>query len=499
MKYRETAFPGVPIVFCAVDDDELKVRRLPPDVVGVPIQMELVGTLDLALKLHPNTRRVFVVAGASKFDADWAAEARREFSRFEDKVEFTYLTGLSMPDLLERVSHLPDDSIVYYLHIFQDGAGTIVVPAEGLEQLAARANAPIYGHVDTYVGRGAVGGRVFSFESAGEDSAKLGLRILAGEKPETMSTAPPQADTWTARFRRRAAARWNVSRDRLPAGSVVNFEEPSLWDQYKWHVIGVTSLCVVEALLILGLLVQRANRRRAEDDLKKSQRQLQLLTGRLLRAQEMERRRIGRELHDDLSQNLALLSVEMELLGQGPTELADGLRGRMQELSGRVKQLASTVHDLSRQLHPSKLEQLGLAAAVRSLCRELGGGHGLPVEFTAGDSLAPISEDAALCLYRIVQEALRNIIKHSAARRATVELNGGKDAVALCIVDDGAGFDARLADGKGGLGLVSMRERLRLVGGTIAIDSRPGAGTRIEVRVPLGAAVPDGAAPNGTA
>ena len=271
VKYRETAFPGVPIVFCAVDDDELKARRLPPDVVGVPIQMDLTGTLDMALKLHPNTRRVFVVAGASKFDADWEAEARLEFRRYEDKVEFTYLTGLPMPDLLDRVSHLPDGSIVYYLHIFQDGAGKIVVPAEGLELLAARSNAPIYGHVDTYVGRGAVGGRVFSFENAGEDSAKLGLRILAGERPETMSI-PQQADT-TPVFDARQLRRWNVSRDRLPPGSVVNFEEPSVWDQYKWHIMGVLTLCVVESLLIVGLLAQRANRRRAE------RRFLQMLEG----------------------------------------------------------------------------------------------------------------------------------------------------------------------------------------------------------------------------
>ncbi len=430
VKYRETAFPGVPIVFCAVDDDELKVRRLPPDVVGVPIQMELIGTLDMALKLHPNTRRVFVVAGASKFDADWAAEARREFRPFEDKVEFTYLGGLPMPDLLERVSHLPDGSIVYYLHIFQDGAGKIVVPAEGLEQLAARSNAPIYGHVDTYVGRGAVGGRVFSFESAGEDSAKLGLRILAGEKPETMSI-PPQADT-TPVFDARQLRRWNVSRDRLPPGSVVNFEEPSLWDQYKWHVIGVTSLCVVEALLIVGLLAQRANRRRAEDDLKKSQRELQLLTGRLLRAQEMERRRIGRELHDDLSQNLALLSVELELLGQQPPEPADGLGARMQELSGRVKQLASTVHDLSRQLHPSKLEQLGLAAAVRGLCKELGGGHGVPVEFTAGDSPgAPFRRRRPLPLpHRAGGPAQHRQAQRRPARRGGVDRRQGRGRVA---------------------------------------------------------------------
>jgi signal transduction histidine kinase len=228
--------------------------------------------------------------------------------------------------------------------------------------------------------------------------------------------------------------------------------------------------------------------------LKKSERELRLLTGRLLRAQEMERRRLARELHDDLSQNLALLSVEMELLGQRPLEQDGRLGEKMQELSGLVKHLTSYVHGLSHQLHQSKLEQLGLVAAVRSMCREQAAGHGLLIEFTDGQSPRAIPDDAALCLYRIVQEALRNIIKHSGARRVGVDLGGAAGVVDLVIVDDGAGFDPRLADGKGGLGLVSMRERLRLVGGEIAIASKPGAGTSIVVRVPLGGAGPAGEA-----
>jgi PAS domain S-box-containing protein len=609
VKYRETAFPGVPIVFCAVDGRELETRRLPPDVVGVPIHMDPAGTLDVAMNLHPDARRVFVVVGASRFDAYWEAVARQAFRPYEDKLEFTYLSGLPMPDLLDKVSHLPDHSIVYYLHVFQDGGGKAVVPADVLEQLAARANAPIYGHVDTYVGRGVVGGRVFSFESAGIHAARAGLRILGGEKPADVSISEPAENSFL--FDWRQLRRWHIGTESLPPGSVVRFEEPSFWDLYKWHIIGLLALCVIEALLIVGLLVQRARRRgaerrfrqmlegmpngmlmvgrdgnivlanaqmeklfgyrkeemlgrpvdmlvperfrgphaahrarffaspevrpmgagrdlfglrkdgtefpveigfnpvqtetglfvlasvidvterrRAEEDLKKSQRELRLLTGRLLRAQEMERRRIARELHDDLSQNLALLSVELELLGRQPPKPADPLNGRMQELSGRVKQLASSVHGLSHQLHPPKLDQLGLAAAVRSLCKDLTGGHGVPIEFMPGKPTDQVPEDAALCLYRIVQEALRNIIKHSGARRARVELNGGADTIELRIVDDGTGFDPRLVDGKGGLGLLSMRERLRLVGGTIAIDSRPGAGTRIDVRVPLGGAGP---------
>jgi signal transduction histidine kinase len=149
------------------------------------------------------------------------------------------------------------------------------------------------------------------------------------------------------------------------------------------------------------------------------------------------------------------------------------------------------VHDLSHQLHPSKLEQLGLVASVRGLCKELTQSHGLPVAFTHDGFPEVIPEDAALCLYRIVQEALRNVLKHSGARHARVELSrSGEMMCLLQVVDDGAGFDPGSIRAREGLGLVSMRERLHLVNGSIVITSRPSGGTRIEVRVPLGATGP---------
>ncbi len=612
LTYRQEIFPGVPVVFCAVDRREVRARKLPPDVIGVPLTMDLAATLDAALRLHPNTRRVFVIAGKAKFDTYWEEEARQAFRAYKDRLEFTYLTGLPMNALLAEVAHLPPGSIIYYLHVFQDGTGKSFVPADALELLASAANAPVYGHVDSYVGRGLVGGRVISFEAEGKNAARLGLRILAGERPEQIAVAEASENLYL--FDWRQLRRWGIDEGSLPPGSVVRYKEPGLWDLYKWHVIGVASLCVVEALLIFGLLVQRANRRRAdvalreseelfrlmadtapvmiwvsgpdqrctyfnkpwldftgrpteaqvgdgwsegvlaadlqgcldtygrafaarqafhmeyrlrrfdgeyrwvldvgvprfdadgafkgyigscidisdhkrvEGALRDSQRELRALTGRLLRAQETERRRIARELHDDLNQGLALLAVELDLLRQKPPESPGGVGGRLQELSARVKQLSSSVHDLSHQLHPSKLEQLGLVAAVRGLCEELGQGHGLRIEFSHHEVPAALPEDTALCLYRIAQEALRNVIRHSGARHARVELEEDGGAVCLRVEDDGAGFDTGLVPGKEGLGLVSMRERLRLVHGEVAIDSRPSGGTRVAVRVPLPAA-----------
>jgi signal transduction histidine kinase len=145
------------------------------------------------------------------------------------------------------------------------------------------------------------------------------------------------------------------------------------------------------------------------------------------------------------------------------------------------------VHDLSHQLHPAKLEQLGFVAAIGGLCKELTLSRGTAIEFVHHEMPERLSDIAALCLYRISQEALGNVIKHSAARHARVELRGSADAICLRIADDGVGFDSTSVNGRGGLGLVSIRERLHLIGGAITIDSGLSKGTQIEVRVPRSA------------
>ena len=483
LEHRQTIFPGVPIVFAALDGDELRQRTLPADVIGIPIQMDLVGTLELALRLQPETRRVFVIAGSSSFDRRWLAVARQRLRPYESRVELVYLSELSMDVLLKRVANLPNDSIIQYLHIFEDAAGKTYIPADALGLVAARANAPIYSHVGSYIGRGIVGGHVMSFERAGNNAASLGLRILAGERPETISGLAASSNGYAVDWRQ--LRRWGLRETALPAGTAVRFREPALWDLYRWHILGAIGLFVLETVLIVALLVQRGQRRQAERDLRLSQVELRRLTGRLLQAQEGESRRIARELHDDLGQGLALLNVEMDLLRQKPPEAAGQLAARLQDLLRHVRQLSSSVHELSHQLHPAKLEQLGLAAAISGLCDELNHRHGLKIEFAAHAIPAAIAPETALCLYRIAQEALANSIKHSGTQHIRVELHGTGDAIALAIVDDGAGFDPGSIQGNGGLGLVSMRERIFSLGGKIAIDSQPSVGTRVGVRVPL--------------
>jgi signal transduction histidine kinase len=240
---------------------------------------------------------------------------------------------------------------------------------------------------------------------------------------------------------------------------------------------------------VLASVIDITDRKQAVADLHESQSELRQLSGSLIDAQETERRRIARELHDDFSQSLALLAIQIDMLKQAPGTPAE-LTGRVDGVSKRVKALSTAIHTLSHELHPLKLEQLGLVAAVRGLCQELAENHDLRVQFESRGSIEKVPPDAALCLYRIAQEALRNVVKHSGTTTAAVGLESTGGLLVLRVSDHGRGFDPALKDGRGGLGLLSMRERLRLVGGELAIESQPCGGTRVEARVPVTAATP---------
>ena len=168
--------------------------------------------------------------------------------------------------------------------------------------------------------------------------------------------------------------------------------------------IGLSPLQTEAGPFLLASIVDISQRRRSENELHESREELRQLAGQILSAQETERRRIARELHDDFGQDLALLSVELDLLRQRPPATASDARARMEAMSARVKELSSSIHDLSHQLHPMKLEQLGLVAAIRGLCKELSQSQGLRIEFTPAELPLAIPPDVALCLYRIAQE-----------------------------------------------------------------------------------------------
>jgi PAS domain S-box-containing protein len=207
------------------------------------------------------------------------------------------------------------------------------------------------------------------------------------------------------------------------------------------------------------------------------------LAGRLIVRQEVERQRIARELHDDIGQGIALLKVEIDLMATGVD--SEQTRTQLYKLSSRVGEIASDVHDVSYELHPSRLRAIGLVSALQSLCRDTSAQRNVRVTFTQGIIPPSVDADVSLCLYRIAQESLHNIVRHSHARDAHVTITCDDGFVSLQIADSGIGFDPRHVV-HAGLGLHSMRERVAILNGQLTIDAAQGSGTQIMVRIPLG-------------
>lgn len=224
-------------------------------------------------------------------------------------------------------------------------------------------------------------------------------------------------------------------------------------------------------------------------DLKAARATLSSLNRRLMQAQEQERSRLARELHDDVCQRMAMMALELERLGATIPESDRDVRAQVRDLYDAARALGSDVNAISHRLHSSKLEFLGLAAAAATFCKEVSKHHGVNVEFVHDNVPTQLGEAVAINLFRVLQEALSNAIKHSGASAYRVSLRGIDDEVQLEIVDHGRGFDVAAAMTTSGLGLVSMQERLRAVNGEVLIESKPGTGTTVRASVPLTSAI----------
>jgi len=857
-EWHEAFAPGTPIVFWSSTEEFAETPPLDPAFTGVWGVAKPDKTLEAALQLQPSTKHVVVVGGVAPYDRYLESLVRERFRKYESKLEFTYLTDLAMPDLLERLKHLPSHTIVYHTSIMRDAAGSHFIDAtQSVPMVASASNAPVFAVDDVDVGRGTVGGYVFSFELAGQVAGGMALRILGGERP---SEIPVVRGANTYLFDWRALKRFGLKESSLPPESVVLYRQPSVWESYKQYIVASITLMLVETGLICALLWQRRRRRTAEGDLamtherlrlaveagravgwewniktgkderfgdlqnvfgipsdtysgniedfrrsvhpddrealwraladarhnradysaefrvlrpdgavhwitakgrfhyaddgtadrmfgmavdvtdlkeaqhklhesqerlagivgtamdaiiavdeketivlfntaaekmfncgqtealgrtidhfipqfrcdydghvpgalesdtaartidasaqqwaigkngqrfpieasishvksdgkdlrtviirdvterrrsqaavreseerfrlvantapvliwmagpdklctyfnqpwldftgrpielelgngwtdgvhpvdlqycldifttafdrresfemqyrlrradgeyrwvfdrgvprfnsdgsfagyigsriditerKRSEEALASLTGRLINAQEEERKRIAREIHDDYNQRLAILAIDLEELGDSLPNLPPEIGQRLRAMWNGVGELGADLHSLSHRLHSSTLESLGLIAGTRALCQEFSEQQGIQINFEHGNLPRHIPPEVALCLFRIVQEGLRNIKRHSGADKAEVRIERLGDRLLLSVSDQGKGFDMNNHSPHKGIGIQSMEERLRYLGGQLQIRSRLMEGTRIDASLPL--------------
>jgi signal transduction histidine kinase len=473
-KHRDALFPSIPVVFTGVDPRMLPAEALRTSTTLATQRVNLSGIIEDILQIQPDTTNIVVILGASPLEKFWVSECRREFLSFTNRVGFTWLNDLTLGRIQECIATLPPRSFIMYGMFVTDAAGVPYDNDDALRGFHAVANAPIFAYFASQFGLGAIGGRLYQDSEVGTRAAHAAIRILHGERAESI---PPQIlELAVPTYDWRKLRRWGIPEARLPAGSVIRFRQPTPWEVYRWRIITIVSVCFLQTGLIIVLLMNRARRRRAEEA-------AHALSRRLIHAQEEERARLARDLHDDVTQRLARLAIDAGRVERGVN--VDSVGEIMRSVRDGLVRLSEDVHALSYRLHPSVLEDLGLAEALKAECERFSRQESIPSDVKLWDLPVVIPPDPALCLFRVAQGALRNVARHARARGVEVLLRGMDGGVQLAVRDDGIGFDPTGEKDGPTLGLASMDERVHLAGGELDIESAPGHGTTIVAWVPL--------------
>lgn len=484
---NETLFPALPVLLCSIPET-LQERVLASSLrgrVATVIEPSSVarGLVESALRFMPKTTHAVLIAGSYENDQVRAAALRQTLEAMQDKVELLDFSGLSFGEILERCERLSPDTVIFFSTLFVDARGRSFVPRAVLQSLAAHTEAPLFGPYEMYMGNGIVGGPLISLHLQGKKAAELALRLLGGQSPKDVP--PAGADTSLSLYDWRQLQRHGIEESLLPPASTVLFREATIWDLYKHYIIGIALLLALQSMLIVGLVFNLRQRKKAQAALRESQQELQTLAGRLISSQEEELSRLSREFHDDYAQRLAAVAIETGTLELQATGIEAPVRERIGHIKEQLINLSDDVHALSRELHPAILKDLGLERAVRSLCLNFSDRESIPVTCHSTELPEDIPLDTALCVYRVIQEALRNIAKHAHARNVDIFLKRSGHHLLATIEDDGAGFEPKCARHTPGIGLASMRERVQYVQGEFTIQSAPGQGTVIDLSVPL--------------
>ena len=596
LQYRDTIFPGVPIAVTGLATRQFAGNTW-PGVTGLTTPVGLGETIDLALRLHPDTTTVAVIA--PKEDPYWLAATHTELLRYRNRVKEVYLHGPPGRELFEKVVALPDRTVVLF-HLALQASGQ--PPLAGLDLIDAVAERkPTYSAWRSLcLGHGCIGGVFGDSTKETVQLAAITARLLAGERPDSIPVV--NAASLAVQVDWRALQRWHVPESSLPEGSEVLHRDLSLWQRGRRYFVAGAVVILLQSALILALFWQRAQKKKTESALRQSEQKFakafrrsplavtitrmsdsryvdvndtfeeqtgwarqdvigrtpedldiwespdlrvsmverlratgnvrdlefrgrrkdgtiitalgsvelidvngepcalsvaaditerklaeEALAGvsrKLVEAQEAERARLARELHDDISQRIAVLALNLRVLRRTLPASEIATRTEIDDACEQVTSLGTDIQALSHRLHSSGLEHVGLKAAVTGFCRELSQRQSLKVQLRIDNLPEALSHEASLCLFRVLQEAIHNALKYSGMAECEVSLTGTSTEIQLIVRDSGAGFDPGNVNGQG-LGLTSMRERLRLVRGQLSIESRPQRGTTIRASVPV--------------
>ena len=486
-KYRDRLFPGTPVVFCGVNDireSNLKGLRL---FTGINEETDFKSTIELLLKLHPKTKQIVFINEWTTTGEGVHEAFVKAIPHFEKSIKFLLLEDVEMDEVLEQVQGLPPDNIVLYTSFSRDKSGRLFAYYESISLIARHCKVPIYTSHEFNLGYGVVGGLLVTGYDQGEAAAKIALRILEGEKVEdipVMMTSPKRYVFDYAQMRR-----FNINRADLPENSIIINLPQTFYFKYKQWIHALIAFIGMLFLIISILLINIRKRKKTEQELKTSHEQLRTLAWRLTETEETERKKLSRELHDQIGQNLTILGVNLNLLRSlVPKDTVGLIHSRINDSVVVVKQTTESIRHLMSNLRSPVLDDYGLAAAIDLYGKQCATRTGIDIVVRGGDKDISLPAHIENAMFRIVQESLTNVAKHAQATQVVINVFVKDGRLHLSVEDNGVGCgmeELRSVSGDRGWGLVTMTERALAVGGACIIESSPELGTHVIVEVPL--------------
>lgn len=508
VKYKDDLFPHVPIVFYSATRPKPETLAGRANVTGVIVFGGFKKTIDTALKIHPETEQLFVVSGNLEHDKRFENTARNELKGFEGRIKIHYLTDLSPAALRTMTGSLPDGSLI--LHVWQqvlDEQGKLLESADVLSMISQTTSAPIYGMSSPLIGRGLIGGYVYTPEAGAARVAEM-VRQIAGGQPAR--AIPIESVHTIPMFDWRQLQRWQIAENKLPPGSIIQFKEPTLWQQYKWRILGVLALLLLETALITFLLIERRRRRRAKEALDRLNAELETrIEARTaaLNAKSRELEAFAYSVAHDLKAPLRgidgysriLLEDYVEKLDASGRTFLQTIRNSTDEMNQMIDDLLAYSRLERRELKTDRVE---LAPIVKALIEEKRRDTtARPIDFVVDVNGGTVLADAS-GLGQSLRNYLDNAIKftsRSAQPRIEVSSKERKDYCVLSVRDNGIGFDMKYHDQifdifqrlnvteeypGTGIGLAIVRKAMERMGGRAWAESKPGEGATFFLEIP---------------
>jgi len=500
LEYSEVLFGDIPVALVTLKQENIPPSLLKSNMVSLVYGFDLTKMGPLIQDLLPETKNLFVVSGSSITDRQFKNLAVEGLAEFDGRFAIHYLDDLSIEDLFLKVTKLPEDSVVLFLTLFRDANDHSFVPRDIMTKISDKANAPTFGVIDTYLGRGIVGGNLLSAENQGKRYAEIAEKMLKGE-PLTNLKYKGMANQMM--FDWRQLKRWSIGEDRLPEGSVVHYREPSIWWDHKWTIGGVMVIIFAQAFALIGLTMQYKRRRRAEEDAQ-ILRDERAHMSRVLAMGEIAAS-LAHEINQPLSAIRSYAQAAQRFLGNDPSEPAEAIKALAGIVAGnrRAEEVIKRIRmNLKKEpFKQSRLDVRDLIQEVLMLVRRKAKEQNISFRLEIAAGLPPVFGDR-IQLQQVLFNLIINGIEAMAAagdsfREIVVLASGEKsDAVMVSVQDSGVGIDEKQegllfdafystkSEGMG-MGLSISRSIIEDHGGRLWATQNPGKGTTFSFTVPI--------------